>query len=165
MKKPSIKEKKFVDNLLLLGNRVEAYYTAYSKNTKRSGASANAQKILDRPHVAAYLAERMKQLDDQMIMKQSEVLKRLTAIARREEAEVIVVTTSEEYAEWIDGRKNVEKKETPQRVEIPAKLADVNKALELLGKYYSMFTDRQDISGDVNLRIEVDYGEDDPDSE
>ena len=51
------------------------------------------------------------------------------------------------------------KKETPQIVEIPARLQDSNKAAELLGKAYGIYTDKVDADVDMNLNIKVDYGE------
>ena len=47
----------------------------------------------------------------------------------------------------------------PQIVEIPSRLADANKAAELLGKAYTLFTDRIEQDVDMNLNITVDYGE------
>ena len=41
------------------------------------------------------------------------------------------------------------KKEEPKVVEIPARLCDANKAAELLGKRYGLFTDRVDVSGSL----------------
>lgn len=38
--------------------------------------------------------------------------------------------------------KKTVKEEVPQIVEIPAKLSDANKAAELLGKRYALFTDK-----------------------
>ena len=39
-------------------------------------------------------------------------------------------------------RKQTVKEEVPEIVEIPAKLSDANKAAELLGKRYGLFTDK-----------------------
>lgn len=50
-------------------------------------------------------------------------------------------------------RKVTVKKEKPVVVEIPAKLNDSNKAGELLGKYYKLFTDKTEVSGAVPVVI------------
>lgn len=52
--------------------------------------------------------------------------------------------------------------EIPQLVEYPTKNSDRNKALELLGKRYSMWTDKQDIT---QKTIEIKVGEWDADEE
>lgn len=61
--------------------------------------------------------------------------------------ESVVVTVTKEHSEYVDTgdgkpRKKTVKEEVPQIVEIPAKLSDANKAAELLGKRYSLFTDK-----------------------
>ena len=43
--------------------------------------------------------------------------------------------------------------ETPQIVEIPARLADANKAAELLGKRYGLYTEKVDVEGNVGVVI------------
>ena len=85
-------------------------------------------------------------------------MKYLTAVMRRELSEHVVVTVSEEksyYEPDSNGtmRKRTEKREMPQIVEIPARLADANKAAELLGKRYSLFTDNIDVSGPIPIVI------------
>ena len=66
---------------------------------------------------------------------------------RREMKESVVVTVTKEHSEYVDTgdgkpRKKTVKEEVPQIVEIPAKLSDANKAAELLGKRYALFTDK-----------------------
>lgn len=80
------------------------------------------------------------------------MLKYLTAVMRREMKEFVVVTCMEEKTEVIPGEggskptRRTTKKEEPKVVEIPARLCDANKAAELLGKRYGLFTDRVDVS-------------------
>ena len=161
--KLTIKQKKFADEYIISGNATEAYLSAYAKQS-RASAEANARKLLGNYSVRSYIDERLRELDDEAIMKQEEVMKRLTRIGRREESEAVVVTLMEERSEWIDGRKQTIKKEVPKIIEIPAKLSDTNKALELLGKRYAMWTDKIDSSGNMMIVFEDDYGEDPDDS-
>ena len=56
-------------------------------------------------------------------------------------------------------RKQTVKKETPQIVEIPARLSDANKAAELLGKAYGLYTEKVEADVDMELNINIDYGE------
>ena len=58
-------------------------------------------------------------------------------------------------------RKQTVEKEVPKIIEIPAKLSDANKAAELLGKRYALFTDKVETDADMDLNITIDYGEDD----
>ena len=55
-------------------------------------------------------------------------------------------------------RKQTVKEEVPEIVGIPAKLSDANKAAELLGKRYRLFTDKLDVTGAVPVMF---AGEDD----
>jgi len=49
----------------------------------------------------------------------------------------------------------------PQIVKIPAQLRDANKAAELLGKAYGIYTDRIETDVDMELNINIDYGDGD----
>lgn len=156
----TLKQKRFADEYIISGNATEAYLKNYAKQS-RASAEANARKLLGNYSVKTYIEERLEDLDDEKIASQKEVLQRLTAVARREEKEVVVVTVTEEAAEWVDGRKNIRKKEKPILVEIPAKLTDTNKALELLGKRYRLWTDKVELDTDMNILVKVDYGTED----
>lgn len=39
-------------------------------------------------------------------------------------------------------------------------ISDANKAAEMLGKYYALFTDKLNVDGDMDFNIQVDYGDD-----
>ena len=89
----------------------------------------------------------MRKKEDELIAKQDEVLRYLTEVMRREKKESIVVTLSRETSAYVPDengsmRKQTIKEEVPETVEIPAKLSDANKAAELLGKRYGLFTDK-----------------------
>ena len=58
-------------------------------------------------------------------------------------------------------RKQTIKKEIPQIVEIPARLSDANKAAELLGRAYGLYTDKIETDVDMELNINIDYGDSD----
>ena len=59
-----------------------------------------------------------------------------------------------------NGKKVIEEKEEPVPVEIPTKISDVNKAADLLGKRYGIWTDNVKISGGVPVQIVDDLGSD-----
>lgn len=163
MAKLTAKQQRFCDEYLIDLNATQAAIRAgYSKRSARQIADLNMSKHDIREYIDNRLAEKEKAL----IADQNEVLKYLTATMRREKKECIVVTTSEErsmYAPDDNGtmRKQTVKKETPQIVEIPARLSDANKAAELLGKAYGLYTEKVETDVDMDLNINIDYGDDD----
>ena len=167
MAKMTAKQRRFCDEYLIDMNATQAAIRAgYSKKTARQIGTEN----LSKPAIAEYIDKRMAEKEDALIAKQDEVLRYLTSVMRRELSEHVVVTTAEErtwYAPDDNGtmRKNTERKETPQIVKIPSRLSDANKAAELLGKVYTLFTDRVEQDVDMELTISVDYGEDDDDGD
>lgn len=163
MEKLTNKQRRFCDEYLIDLNATQAAIRAgYSKKTAyRTGADN-----LTKPQIKEYIENRLKEKEDELIAKQDEVLRYLTAVMRREKKEVAVVTTMEKrvfYAPDDNGtiRKNEMTKEEPVLVEYPAKLSDANRAAEMLGKVYSMFSDRVELDADMDLNIKIDYGEDD----
>ena len=161
MAKMTAKQQRFCDEYLIDLNATQAAIRAgYSEKTAAVIATENLRK----PNIRDYIEKRMAEKEEALIAKQDEVMKYLTAVMRRELSEHVVVTVSEEksyYEPDSNGtmRKRTEKRETPEIVEIPARLADANKAAELLGKAYTLFTDRVEQDVDMDLNITVDYGE------
>lgn len=144
------KQRRFCDEYLIDLNATQAAIRAgYSPKT----AAAIAAENLTKPKVAENIKKRMDEKEDALIAKQDEVLKYLMAVMRREMKESVVVTCMEEKTEVIPSEgggkptRRTTKKEEPKVVEIPARLCDANKAAELLGKRYGLFTDRVDVSG------------------
>lgn len=161
MAKLTAKQQRFCDEYLIDLNATQAAIRAgYSKKT----AKQIGQENLTKPDLAEYIENRMAEKEEVLIAKQDEVMKYLTSVMRREYCESVVVTLSEEksdYVECADGkmRKQTIKIERPEIVKIPARLADANKAAELLGKAYMLFTDKIQQEIDMELNITVDYGE------
>jgi len=159
------KQKRFVDYYIETGNATEAARKAgYSEKTARSVGAEN----LTKPDIRKAIDEALQQLQSERIADAKEVMEYLTAVMRREYKECVVVTTSEEVSTYVPDetgkmRKQTVRKETPQVVEIPARLADANKAAELIGKRYGLFTDKIDIEGPVTIRFEDEYASPDPD--
>lgn len=144
--KLTLKQQKFADEYIICGNATEAYKLAYPNIKKDETARANGSRMLTNANVTEYIANRMEELKSKAIADQTEVLEYLTSVMRREKKEVVVVTLTKEESKWVDGKKQTIKTEVPELVEIPAKLSDANKAAELLGKRYKLFTDQQDIN-------------------
>ncbi len=98
---------------------------------------------MKKPEIQEYIQKRLKEKEDALIAKQDEVLKTLTAVMRREKPETVVVTCKVRKSYYDDkGKKVIDEAEQPMCVEIPTKVSDVNKAAEMLGKYYALFTEK-----------------------
>lgn len=143
--KLTLKQQKFADEYIISGNAKEAYKLAYPNIKKDETARANGSRMLTNANVSEYIENRMEELNSKAIADQTEVLEYLTSVMRREKKEVVVVTVTKEESKWVDGKKQTTKTEVPELVEIPAKLSDANKAAELLGKRYKLFTDKQEV--------------------
>lgn len=77
----TIKQKAFADYYIETGNATEAAKMAgYSQRTAYRTGADNLKK----PHVAAYIAERQKQIDDERICNIAEIQRIRTSIARGE---------------------------------------------------------------------------------
>lgn len=156
--KLTVKQRKFADKYLETGNaEVSAKFAGYS-------ARGNTTKLLQNTTIRNYMDERLEELESEAIAKQDEVLKYLTKVMRREEKEYQVVTLRKSRSWYEDGKKQTVEEEVPEVVEIPSKLSDSNKAAELLGKRYVMWTDKQQHEGNVGVII-VDDIEDDEDED
>nr|DAP61135.1 MAG TPA: Terminase small subunit [Caudoviricetes sp.]DAX67231.1 MAG TPA: Terminase small subunit [Bacteriophage sp.] len=145
--KLTLKQKRFADEYIISGNATQSAIKAgYSKKT----AGVIAVENLEKPNIKAYIDERLKELDDKAIAKQEEVLQYLTAVMRGQSKSAVVVI--EGLGEGLSEARLINK--TPDE-------KDRIKAAELLGKRYGAFTEKVDISGDMSLSIEVDYGTED----
>lgn len=167
MAKLTTKQQRFCDEYLIDLNATQAAIRAgYSEKTARQMAAEN----LSKPYIKEYIDDRMAEKENELIATQDEVMKYLTSVMRRQKKESIVVTLNKENAKYAPDengtmRKQTVKEEIPQVIEIPAKLSDANKAAELLGKAYGIYTDRIETDLDMELNIKIDYGEGEPDEQ
>mgnify|MGYP001359633236 CR=1 FL=1 len=138
----TVKQKKFADEYIISGNATQAAKKAgYSEKTCYSIGSEN----LSKPVIKQYLDEKMKEIEDKAIAKQNEVLQYLTAIMRGEEKEQTIISTGD-FSQTITD------------IDVSAK--DRIKAAELLGKRYGTWTDKVDVTSDLEITFIDDYGED-----
>lgn len=145
--KLTLKQKKFADEYIISGNATEAAIEAgYAKRAAYQQGAENLKK----PHIKTYIAERLEAINSAKIADQTEVLQYLTAVMRGTTQSAVVVIEGE--GDGFSSARLMDK--TPDEKE---KL----KAAELLGKRYGTFTEKVDISGDMSLSIEVDYGTED----
>ena len=156
------KQKRFCDEYLIDCSATRAYREAYPSVKNDATAAAAAARLLRNVKVLEYIEKRLAEKEEALIAKQDEVLQTLTRVLRRQEMDAVVVTCKERSSGYDEnGKKVIVEKEVPQLVQVPTKVSDLNKAAELLGKRYSLFTDKVEMDADMDLNITIDYGEDD----
>lgn len=142
MAKLTEKQRRFCDEYIRLGEITQAAINAgYSTKTAARTGSENLQK----PYMKAYIDERLEILKKDSIAEQDEILQYLTSVMRGDiKDERLLVVGDGDFG------SEVEKHET--RAEIVAR----TKAAELLGKRYTMWTDKTDIT---QKNIDITLGE------
>lgn len=142
--KLTIKQKRFADEYIISGNATDAAIKAgYSKKT----ASVIGTENLTKPNIKSYIDERLKELEQKAIADQSEVLKYLTSTMRGEQTEQTLISDGNELGQRITN------------IEVSAK--DRIKAAELLGKRYGLWTEKVDLTADLEVSFIEDVPEDD----
>lgn len=139
------KQKRFCDEYLIDLNATQAAIRAgYSERTAYSIGTENLRK----PEISAYIDSRMEEKNKELIADQDEVLKYLTSVMRGESTseEIVVEGTG-------DGCS------TARAIEKAPSEKDRLKAAELLGKRYGLYTERIEEKVDMELNINVDYGD------
>lgn len=120
----------FADEYIISLNATQSYLKAYPEATYNT-ARTEGCKLLAEPNIKAYIDEQMAKKQDDRIMKQDEILRTLTAIARGEATEQTLKGEGNGFQVLVD--KGIGAK-------------DRLKALELLGKRYGTFTEKIDVS-------------------
>jgi phage terminase small subunit len=128
------RQRRFADFYIEIGNITESAIKAgYSENY----ANAQGYKLLENVGIKSYIDERLKIMADKRIMNGEEVMQLLTAIARNEEQEEVVVFGDS----------------GPQVVNKSMSAKDRLKALELIGKRYTLWTDKTQLEGTIGVTI------------
>lgn len=153
------KQKRFCDEYLIDLNATQAAIrSGYSAKTAKQIGQQNLTKL----DIQEYINKRLAEKEAELIADQDEILRTLTRVLRRQEMDTVVVTCKERSSKYDEKSKKVTiEKEVPQLVQVPTKVSDLNKAAELLGKRYALFTDKVETDVDMDLNITIDYGEED----
>ena len=138
-KKLTAKQQRFCDEYLIDLNATRAAIRAgYSKKTAYAIGEQNLKKL----ELKKYIEQRMAEKDKSLIADQDEVLKYLTSVLRGEsQSEVVVVENIGDYMS--EARKVQKAPDEKERL----------KAAELLGKRYSLFTEKVNV--DVALPVDL----------
>ena len=141
----------FVEEYIIDLNATQAAIRAgYSKKTSGQIGEQNLKKL----EIQQAINEKLAEKKEKLIMKQDEILERLTQQGRREATDYQVVITEKPVTNEKGDVVAIEK--LPEIVEVPTQNKDVIKALETLGKYYVMWTDKQEVT---QRNIEINIGE------
>lgn len=129
----TVKQQKFVDEFIKLGNATQAAIAAgYKKKTAKQQGAEN----LTKPYLKQAIDLGLEKIQSAKIADQTEVLEYLTRVLRGKETETVV---------------------TPKGLvidDVPPKISDRNKAAELIGKRHQMWTDNVNVnSGDIKITI------------
>lgn len=136
------KQKMFADEYLANGFQAGKAYKAVYKNSKSDTAvRANSSRLMGNPEVKEYIQQRLKEIQTEKTADAVEVLMYLTAVMRGEQQDEMLT---------MDGITK----------EVRVGSRDRNKAAELLGKVHGLFDKNVNLTGDMSIKIEVDYGED-----
>lgn len=137
------KQKRFADEYLIDLNGTRAYKVAYPRVKNDETARANASRMLTNANVKTYIDEQLEKIHNEKTADAQEVLEYLTAVMRNEQTEEVVVV--EGTGDGCSEARVIKK---------DAGIKDRVKAAELLGKRYSLFTDKMELAtGDIVLKI------------
>lgn len=143
--KLTLKQKAFADYYIQTGNATEAAIKAgYSKKTAAEAGSENLRK----PHIKSYIDERLEQISSERIADAKEVMEYLTKIMRGQDVEEVIVVEGE--GEGCSSARRMDKALNQK---------DRIKAAELIGKRYSMWTER--VEAKVSVEPTEDWFEED----
>lgn len=139
-KKLTLKQQRFVDEYIISGNATQAAIKAgYSKKTANRIATEN----LSKPVIKTAIDKRNAEIQSEKTMDMQEVMELLASIARGETTE-----------ETVTNKGDV--------IETATRNSDKLKALELIGKRFGAWTDKKEISSNLDIEIGMgDYDDED----
>lgn len=139
----TIKQKQVADDFIITGNRTKSYLKFYKNVKNRETAAAAASRLFSTPEVKEYIESKMKELDEELIADQREILRGLTRQFRREEIDYQVVMIKKPSFDDNGNFLGIEEK--PEVIKLPTQNKDSIKAGELLGKRLGMWTDKLEL--------------------
>ena len=142
------KQRQFADEYLIDLNATRAYKAVYKNIKNDHVARTNGNRLLTNADIKTYIDEQLQKISDEKIADATEVMQYLTSVLRGESLSETVVV--EGIGEGCSEARRLEKlPEEKERL----------KAAELLGKRYSLFTDKVEMDTDLDLNITIDYGD------
>ena len=156
------KQKRFVEEYLIDLNATQAAIRAgYSPDTAGSIGAENLKKPEIKSRIDKAMAERSRRTG----INQDRVLQELARIGFAKITDVVDPETAEIRPDASDDDlaciQSIKIKLNEFGTEREVKLYDKKSALVDLGKHLGLFKDKLELTGDMELNITVDYGEDD----
>lgn len=156
------KQKRFVEEYLIDLNATQAAIRAgYSPDTAGSIGAENLKKPEIKSRIDKAMAERSRRTG----INQDRVLQELARIGFAKITDVVDTETAEIRTDASDDDlaciQSIKIKPNEFGTEREVKLYDKKAALVDLGKHLGLFKDKVELSGDMDLNITIDYGEDD----
>ena len=156
------KQKRFVEEYLIDLNATQAAIRAgYSPHTAKDIGCENLAK----PNIAAAISQAMAERSSRTGINQDRVLQELARIGFAKITDVVDPETAEIRTDASDDDlaciQSIKIKPNEFGTEREVKLYDKKSALVDLGKHLGLFKDKVELTGDMDLNITIDYGEDD----
>ena len=156
------KQKRFAEEYLIDLNATQAAIRAgYSPHTAKDIGCENLAK----PNIAAAISQAMAERSRRTGINQDRVLQELARIGFAKITDVVDPETAEIRTDASDDDlaciQSIKIKPNEFGTEREVKLYDKKAALVDLGKHLGLFKDKVELSGDMDLNITIDYGEDD----
>lgn len=174
------KQKRFADEYLVDLNATRAYKEAGYSVKSDNAAAVEGYKLLRNPKVDCYIKDKMKAREKRTEITQDRVLKELAKIGFADIKDFLAFRTAKTVVERdketgepiIDYSQIIEMRDSDdvdgsiiQEVSLNSKgvftfkLYDKLAALDKLGKHLGMFIDKTEVTGDLGIKVVVDYGE------
>lgn len=156
------KQKRFVEEYLIDLNATQAAIRAgYSPHTAKDIGCENLAK----PNIAAAISQAMAERSRRTGINQDRVLQELARIGFAKITDVVDPETAKILPDASEDDlaciQSIKIKPNEFGTEREVKLYDKKSALVDLGKHLGLFKDKMELTGDMDLNITIDYGEDD----
>lgn len=165
MAKLTAKQQRFVDEYLIDLNATQAAIRAGYKKSEYTDTNAN--KLLENTRIREAIDKAMAERSKRTGINQDRVIQELARIAfvnpqnviNAEDGSVKDGATEDDLACIQSVKVKTMSGDKGWSEEREVKLNDKLKALELLGKHLGMFTDKVELEADMDLNINIDYGD------
>ncbi len=156
------KQKRFVEEYLIDLNATQAAIRAgYSPDTAGSIGAENLKKPEIKSRIDKAMAERSRRTginQDRVLQELARIgFAKITDVVDPETAKILPDASEDDLA----CIQSIKIKPNEFGTEREVKLYDKKSALVDLGKHLGLFKDKMELSGDMDLNITIDYGEDD----
>lgn len=167
MAKMTDKQKRFCDEYLIDLNATQAAIRAGYKANKKNTFEVIGYQLLQKTSVAEKIAQEMAERSKRTGINQDRVIQEIARIAfvnpqnliNTEDATVIDNASVDDLACIKSVKVKTMNGDKGYSEEREVQLNDKLKALELLGKHLGMFKDKIELDADMELNINIDYGD------